>query len=679
MANELNEEIYKLSLSDFFISLTLICINRVQNKLQILNCGNPAALLIDNNNKVLARFESGEMPLGILPSGKFHPQVEEIIIRRPCHLYCYTDGLTDLKNSRDITLGEEAIERSLCSINSPLRFDELLTGLSDSIERNEDDITVLEIACEMQASNRIAASSAPAYDTAPAALIDSKILFVQDENRSQPHFLTYLQRRSGHLFYTQHYSEAVCLFTEFKPDLIILDIDLLRSDSLALIKLIRKSSLTVPIILFHEHDDLSEIINLLRYRINSAIPRQEKYDRVLSKLEDTLCENHELQRQKFSSLAFQYSDNAMIITDEHMKILSVNPAFSAVTGYGETDVIGRTPRILSSGRHGGKFYKRMWQAINEQGAWSGEIWNRRKNGEIYLEWLSINTVRDENGNIQNFIATFQDITQRKKAEKRINFLAYNDSLTGLSNRSLFHDRLSQWLILAKRNQRLFAILFLDLDHFKHVNDTLGHDVGDKLLQQVAQRMRRCLRKSDTIARLGGDEFAILLAEPQSRTNVAQITQKICAEIAQPVWVDGKQLHISTSIGITCFPDDGDSLEKLMKNADIAMYHAKENGRDNFEFYKAELNEELHRKIGVRNNLYNALNNEELQLHLQPKIDLASRQVVGAEALIRWTHPELGMIMPDQFIPIAEESGQIIALGEWIIGEACRNAARFTEN
>lgn len=674
IAGELNEEIYKLRLSDFFVTITLFCFNRIQNKLQVINCGNPAALLLDHAGELLARFDSTEIPLGILSPVKFHPQVEEYNIEQSCNLYCYTDGLIDLDYGSNHATGSEHIENQLRAIDHSFRFDELLTHLKDKIERNRDDITMLDI--DLAPQSQLSSMTDQRCDNdAPNdinVLIESKILFLQDESNSTPAFLPYLKRRVGHLFYSRDHSEAICMFNEFKPDLILLDIDLTRPESLALVKLIRKSSLTTPIVIFDLPEaNTGQMGELLSYRINSVIKHQDNYAYILDKLKSALIENNSLQKQLLTGLAFKYSDNAMIITDSQMKILTVNAAFTDITGYSEAEVIGRTPRILSSGRHGRGFYKRMWNSLHKHQHWSGEIWNRRKNGEIYLEWLSINTAKDNRDYIQYFIANFQDITQRKKKEKRINFLAYNDSLTGLSNRSQFHERLSQWLLLAKRNQRFFAVLFIDLDHFKDVNDTLGHDSGDRLLQQVAKRMKDCLRKSDLVARLGGDEFAILLAEPQAKSNVVQVAQKLTDQIARPFRVDDNPLRISCSIGITCFPDDGDDPETLLKNADIAMYQAKKNGRANFEFFKLELNEQLKRKTEIRDSLYTAIKNNELRLHLQPKIDIGSRRVVGAEALIRWQHPRQGAVMPDEFIDIAEESGQIIPIGEWIIEEACR--------
>ncbi|WP_051906931.1 EAL domain-containing protein [Methylomarinum vadi] len=671
IASELNEEIYKLKLNDFFVTITLVCFNRIQNKLQVINCGNPAALLIDQNGKLLAKFDSSEIPLGILPAVKFHPQVEEFDIKQLCNLYCYTDGLVDLENDHGKSLGQDYIEEQLSAINNQFRFDELLTQLSDGIERNKDDITMLDLALAPEAKYSELATPQFEKDEPTNILSEAKILFIQDEDKSKSVFSAYLKRRVGHLFYTHSHPEAVCLFNEFKPDLILLDIDLARPEGMALIKIFRKNSLTTPIVIFDlQENKIKQMSELLSYRIDSVINRQDKYNYVLDKLKNTLIENNSLQKQLLSGLAFQYSDNAMLITDGQMKILTVNEAFTDITGYAEVEVIGRTPRVLSSGRHGPGFYKRMWNSLIKQQQWSGEIWNRRKNGEIYLEWLSINAVKDEKGVMQYFIANFQDITLRKKKERRINFLAYNDSLTGLSNRSQFYERLSQWLLLAKRNQRLFAVLLIDLDHFKDVNDTLGHDSGDKLLQQVAKRMKHCLRKSDLVARLGGDEFAVLLAEPHTKSNVAEIAKKLANEIACPFQVDGNKLRISCSIGITCFPDDGDTLETLIKNADIAMYQAKKNGRANFEFFKLELNEQLRHKTEIRDSLFNATKNNELELHLQPKIDIGRNRLIGAEALIRWQHPQQGLLMPDDFIDIAEESGQIIPIGEWIIEETC---------
>lgn len=673
IATQLNEELYALNLPDFFITLTLACFNPVQNRLLVINCGNPPALLLDHDNRILTRFESGEMALGILPNGKFNPRVEELSIKGNCQFYCYTDGLNELEDAQGLALGTEFIEHCLSHTPPPYRLDGLLTELDPCIKHSRDDLTIIDFRLSYNTQHSHPIGPAEAHPTKlPNLLGGAKILFIQDPQRQRPELLEFLKRRIGHLYYSHNYSEALCLFGEFAPDLVLLDIDMTSENGLAMIKVIRKSSPTVPVVMFQLLDNnFKQLIESLTDHISGFISDQEHYPNILDKLKHILAQNQALKKQLISSQAFQSSENAMIITDHNMRILTVNQAFTQITGYSEQEVYGHTPKILSSGRHSQAFYREMWNAINARQHWTGEIWNRRKNGEIFLEWLTINSIKGSNGKIRYFTASFQDITQRKKTEKRINFLAFNDQLTKLPNRALFYDRLSQWLLQTKRNQRQFAVMFIDLDHFKHVNDSLGHAVGDELLQQAAQRMVECLRKSDTVARLSGDEFAILLTEAKKKSDIIITTQKLISELARPFLIDGNQLHITASIGITCCPDDGDNLETIMKNADIAMYHAKENGRNHFEFFKTELNKKLQTRIELRNSLFDAVDNNEFALQLQPKFHLESQEIVGAEALLRWHHPKLGLTMPDQFIEIAEESIQIIPIGEWIVQKTCQ--------
>ncbi|WP_134702248.1 EAL domain-containing protein [Ammoniphilus sp. YIM 78166] len=370
------------------------------------------------------------------------------------------------------------------------------------------------------------------------------------------------------------------------------------------------------------------------------------------------------------SRIFENTSEGIIITDTKGTILWVNPAFTLTTGYLPEEAIGRKPSMLSSTQHGTEFYIEMWTTIYEKGSWQGEIWNRRKSGEVYPEWLSINTVRDENGNITNYVGMFSDITERKKSEEHLKFLAHYDVLTELPNRFLFHDRLSQALLQAQRVGRQVAVMFLDLDRFKWINDTYGHGVGDQLLQSVAARLKKCVRKSDTVARLGGDEFTVLLSNILEAKDAAKVAEKIFHAFSTPFQLDEQEFFITTSIGISVYPEDGVDLETLIKNADAAMYCAKEIG-NTYQFFEPEMKKATTEKILLENSLHKALERGEFMVYYQPQIDVHSRKIMSMEALLRWNHPELGIVSPTQFIPLAEETGLIVPIGEWIIETVCR--------
>ena len=372
------------------------------------------------------------------------------------------------------------------------------------------------------------------------------------------------------------------------------------------------------------------------------------------------------ERLRLSASVFEHAAEATVITDAANRIVSVNPAFATITGYGGDEVLGKNPRILSSGKHSREFYRQMWESLLAAGSWAGEIQNRRKNGDIYTEWLSINVLKDDNGAITRHIAVFSDITEAKRAKETIERQASMDTLTGLPNRNLIMDRLGQLLSASRRGNRLFAVLFMDLDHFKAVNDALGHAAGDELLIQVAQRIRGALRECDSVGRMGGDEFIVLLNDIASVQDAIPIANKILAEVSRPLAVAGRTLQTAASIGITVYPMDGDSGAVLLKNADSAMYEAKKNGRNNFCFFTHKMQDEANRRHWIDSELMSALLQGHMELHYQPIVRIESRAVVGAEALLRWNHPAKGYIPPDVFIPVAEQNGMIGKLTEWVL-------------
>ena len=355
-----------------------------------------------------------------------------------------------------------------------------------------------------------------------------------------------------------------------------------------------------------------------------------------------------------------------MITDAANQIISVNPAFTAITGYGADEVIGKNPRLFASGKHTKDFYKEMWVSLMNTGSWAGEIQNRRKNGDIFTEWLSINVLKDDNGAITRHIAVFSDITEAKRAKETIERQASFDALTGLPNRNLIMDRLGQMLSSSRRGGRLFAVMFMDLDHFKAVNDALGHAAGDELLVRVAHRIRDALRECDSVGRMGGDEFIVLLNDISSAQDIVPIASKILAEVSRPLVVAERTLQTAASIGVTVYPMDGDSVETLLKNADSAMYEAKKNGRNNYCFFTHKMQDEANRRHWIDSELALALRQGHMELHYQPIVRIDTHAIVGAEALLRWNHPTKGNIPPDIFIPIAEQNGMIGKLTDWAL-------------
>ena len=377
------------------------------------------------------------------------------------------------------------------------------------------------------------------------------------------------------------------------------------------------------------------------------------------------------EQLRLAGEVFQSSGEAIVITDGDMLILSVNPAFTTVTGYTAEEALGQTPYGLSRGIRSQERDREIWARVWQEGYWQGEVWDRRRNGDVYPKWLTVSVVRDANGRPVNYIEIFSDISERKEREERVRHLAHHDFLTDLPNRVLLNDRITQAISLAERNHTQMAVMFLDLDRFKTVNDSLGHTVGDKLLQEVARRLRGSMRASDTVSRQGGDEFVILIPDMADAADVARAAQKVLDAVAHPYSIDGHELVTTPSIGISVYPNDGRDVETLLKNADAAMYHAKESGRNNYQFFTQDMNTRALERLSLERSLRRAIDREELRLHYQPQYDVRTRQIVGVEALIRWEHPDLGLLPPGRFMRFAEDTGLILPMGEWVLREACR--------
>jgi diguanylate cyclase (GGDEF)-like protein/PAS domain S-box-containing protein len=383
----------------------------------------------------------------------------------------------------------------------------------------------------------------------------------------------------------------------------------------------------------------------------------------------------EEQMLKLSSAIEQTAD-AVMITDVDGVIEYVNPAYECMSGYQASQLIGSKPSILKSGKLGKDFYHRLWETLKSDQAFSEVFINKKSDGSLYFEEKTITPIRESRSNIKHYVSTSRDITDRIETEKKLQYLAHHDALTDLPNRSLFLDRLKQALASARWHDRNVAVLFMDVDRFKNINDTLGHESGDQLLREMSERLIGSLRERDTIARFGGDEFVIMLDDVARISDVDKLVKKIHQSLERPFKIKDSDLHVTASIGISLFPNDGQDSSTLLRNADLAMYRAKDDGRNSYEFYSADMTTRAFERLTLENSLRQALDKQEFQIFYQPQVDIHSGKIIGLEALLRWQHPELGLVAPDHFIPLLEDTGLIIPVGEWVLQTACEQLAKW---
>ncbi|MGQ0658592.1 MAG: putative bifunctional diguanylate cyclase/phosphodiesterase [Chromatiales bacterium] len=510
-----------------------------------------------------------------------------------------------------------------------------------------------------------------------------RVLIIHDSMTDAGLLLRHLER-SGYLIEHDVVDNPAAMraaLAEKRWDVIIAEYVLPQFDATSALEVLRESQQDIPFIVVASSIGADSAVRMLMGGARDYL-LTENLTRLVPSIQRELRDAAERRERKriddqlrIYAHVFEGSCEAIIVADGRKAILSVNRAFTEITGYSAEEVIGQTSEILSSGGYDPTFYQSIWDAVNEHGYWIGEIWARRKSGELYMQWLSISAIRDDQGSVTRYVSQGVDITNQKRADERIHYLGHYDSLTKLPNRTLLHDRISRAIAAAERHGIQAGVMFIDLDRFKNINDSLGHPTGDRLLQAVAERLRGCVRDSDTVARLGGDEFVVVLPETGA-DGATQVAQKILTSLSGPYQIESYYLIITPSIGISIYPNDGQDIQTLIKNADAALYHAKDSGRNNYQFFTQEMNIAAFERISLENGLRVALERGEFELYYQPQIELASGRVTAVEALVRWNHPQWGIVPPALFIHVAEDSGIVVPLGKWMLRQACAQVAQW---
>ncbi len=465
-------------------------------------------------------------------------------------------------------------------------------------------------------------------------------------------------------------------------DLILCDYNLPGFSGLAALELLHESGLDIPFIIISGAIGEETAVEIMKLGAHDYIMK-DNLVRLVPAIERELREAGERRARRraeedlrLAAKVFEASAEGIMITDADSRILRVNRAFTEITGYAAEEVIGKTPRTIASGLHDSDFYRHMWDSINEQGFWHGEILDRRKNGEIYPEWLTISAVRDGRDRVTHYIGGFTDLSQQRKAEERIQHLIHYDALTDLPNRVLFREFFQDAMRAARRGGTRMAFLHLDLDRFIKINDSLGHQVGDRILRQVGRRLMGIVRNQDMVARYGGDEFIIAMTNLQTMEEVSAFSRLLLDHFTEPFRDDGREIFLTPNIGVAIYPDHAQHYDELIKFADIALHHAKRPGGAHVELYREAMNREAMARLNLESDLRRALEREEFRLHYQPQVDIASGRVIGAEALLRWQRADGRMVLPEEFIPLLEETGLIIPVGRWVLRQACLDRKRW---
>lgn len=683
IASKLNDELFRYDHKGYFIAVTLVQINEQAGTIDVLNCGNPAALLVGKNGQILHTFKSSSLACGIVKNDNYELLTEHIKYNEQASLYIFTDGIQDTLIQAGMC--KDNIEHELLYKNP---FDSCFNTLCEAVKKAQsdkkiDDITLVEIALKPRVKSVEETRHLPqrkaitlTENNIKELLLGTSILCIDSDATSRLTISQDLSKYVGNIELCETVDKAIMLYHQHKPNLIIIELRLLLKYQAELNSILPKHSAGIPIIISCEPSNVLVAEQLLSLPIMRYLRKPIITDELLSLVGECMQMSEQQEKWRSKSSVFLGSSLAMTITDSNKRIIRVNDAFCKITGYTRDEVINCNPRLLSSGKHDVAFYKKIWHSIESEGYWSGEIWNKRKHGDLFLEWITINAIKNEYDGTVSYCSVFADITERQAVDAAIKQLSDYDHLTQLPNRGLFQAKLNQKIEHVDKERHGLAILFLDLDNFKEINEMLGHQYGDLVLKETAMRLSQCIRDTDLIARFGGDEFTICIS-PYDISSVYDITKKIMSEIAtKPFHIQDEAFYLSMSIGVAFYPDHGEEVSSLFKHADQAMYYAKEQGRNRIKFFTPSMESSAIEKRRLIHDLRLAIKNKEFELFYQPIVELQTNAVYKAEALIRWHHPEKGLVPPDSFIPIAEDTGLINEIGNWVFEQASYQAMRW---
>ena len=682
IAAEMNRSLHEQHIAEHFVATTLMRLNPREHFVEVLNCSNPPVYIFDDSGGLLHACHSHSTALGMVSEDKFSAELERFTIQHNARIYLLTDGLVDTLHASSPNFGYEELQTLLGNIRSSDVFQTVAEMAHEAARHyKEDDVTMLEVRFDCEAMMEAQAENPQYSEIAsqaemPVELSQMTLLYVEDDDIAREYLSLYLNRRMGMVYVAKDGREGLELFRKHRPQIVLSDIRMPQMDGLEMVDEIRKLDKDVPIIVTSGFGSAKDTEKMFEMGISRFHMKPMDPGKLTETIQSCLRETNALALLRLSASAFQASSLAVITANRDKRIIAVNPSFSRITGYGLDDVVGQNPMLLSSGKHDASHYQAMWRALDEFGNWSGELPCQHKNGTTVSEWLTVNTVKGADGTLTGYHFIFSDISARQMSEEKVRHLMSFDSLTGLPNRVMFADRVNERLEHTRQNMGQLALVCFNIDRFFVINNMLGVRAGDEVLYSVAQRLSSSVGVGDVVCRMGGDEFAVLMLQDGGRESIERTVIQLSHVISHPIKVNDKEVQLRVSAGISIYPSDGETYEELVKSASGAMNHAQLVGGNTYRFFDKSVSQREERQAFLQQGFKSGLQRNEFFMLYQPKYSVSRQQIVGAEALVRWNHPTLGLVSPVEFIPLAESSGAVIEMSEWIIDTVCAQLAKW---